>query len=95
MSDSGDQESRKAKEGKAMTQNEAVLRHLLDNGGITSLEAMERYGIMRLGARIYDLKKQGYLIKTYLRVGKSRNGESMVFAEYRLERVEEARRRWR
>lgn len=78
-----------------MTQNEAVLRHLLDNGGITSLEAMERYGIMRLGARIYDLKKQGYLIKTYLRVGKSRNGESMVFAEYRMERREEARRLWR
>ena len=41
-----------------MTQNEAVLRHLLDNGGITSLEAMERYGIMRLGARIYDLKSR-------------------------------------
>lgn len=40
-------------------------------------------------------EKQGYPIKTYLRVGKSRNGESMVFAEYRLERVEEARRRWR
>lgn len=78
-----------------MTQNEAVLRHLLDNGGITSLEAMERYGIMRLGARIYDLKKQGYPIKTYLRVGKSRNGESMVFAEYRMERREEARRLWR
>ena len=78
-----------------MTQNEAVLRHLLDNGGITSLEAMERYGIMRLGARIYDLKKQGYLIKTYLRVGKSRNGESMVFAEYRMERREDARRLWR
>lgn len=56
---------------------------------------MNKYGIMRLGARIYDLKKQGYPIKTYLRVGKSRNGESMVFAEYRLERVEEARRRWR
>lgn len=78
-----------------MTQNEAVLRHLLDNGGITSLEAMERYGIMRLGARIYDLKKQGYLIKTYLRVGKSQNGESMVYAEYRMERREEARRLWR
>jgi len=78
-----------------MTQNEAVLRHLLDNGGITSLEAMERYGIMRLGARIYDLKKQGYPIKTYLRVGKSQNGESMVYAEYRMERREEARRLWR
>lgn len=71
------------------------MRHLLDNGGITSLEAMERYGIMRLGARIYDLKKQGYPIKTYLRVGKSQNGESMVYAEYRMERREEARRLWR
>lgn len=78
-----------------MTQNEAVLRHLLDNGGITSLEAMNKYGIMRLGARVYDLKKQGYPIKTFLRIGKSRNGESMVYAEYRMERVEEARRRWR
>lgn len=78
-----------------MTQNEQVLRHLMTYGKITSLEAVELYGIMRLGARIYDLKKQGYPIKTYLRVGKSRNGESMVFAEYRLERVEEARRRWR
>ena len=78
-----------------MTQNEVVLRLLLDNRSITSLEAMNKYGIMRLGARVYDLKKQGYPIKTYLRVGKSRNGESMVFAEYRLERVEEARRLWR
>ena len=78
-----------------MTQNEAVLRHLLDNGNITSLEAMNIYGIMRLGARIYDLKKQGYPIKTFLRIGKSRNGENMVYAEYRMERVEEARRRWR
>ena len=48
-----------------MTQNEQVLKHLLDNKKITSLEAVERYGIMRLGARIYDLKKQGYPIKTY------------------------------
>jgi hypothetical protein len=78
-----------------MTQNEVVLRLLLDNRSITSLEAMNKYGIMRLGARVYDLKKQGYPIKTFLRIGKSRNGESMVYAEYRMERVEEARRRWR
>lgn len=78
-----------------MTQNEQVLRHLLNNKKITSLEAVELYGIMRLGARIYDLKKQGYQIKTYLRVGKSQNGESMVYAEYRMERREEARRLWR
>lgn len=78
-----------------MTQNEEVLRHLMKEIGITSREAMEKYGIMRLGARIYELKKQGYPIKTYLRIGKSRNGESMVYAEYRMERREEARRLWR
>lgn len=78
-----------------MTQNEVVLRLLLDNRSITSLEAMNKYGIMRLGARVYDLKKQGYPIKTFLRIGKSRNGESMVYAEYRMERREEARRLWR
>lgn len=78
-----------------MTQNEEVLRHLMKERGITIREAMEKYGIMRLGARIYELKKQGYPIKTYLRVGKSRNGESMVYAEYRMERREEARRLWR
>lgn len=59
-----------------MTQNEQVLRHLMTYGKITSLEAVELYGIMRLGARIYDLKKQGYPIKTYLAVGKSRNGKA-------------------
>lgn len=41
-----------------MTQNEQVLRHLLENKKITSLEAIELYGIMRLGARIYDLKSK-------------------------------------
>lgn len=55
-----------------MTQNEEVLKHLLVNGSITSREAMEKDGIMRLGERIYELKKQGYPIKTYLRVRRAR-----------------------
>ena len=41
-----------------MTQNEEILRHLLTYGKITSLEAMNKYRIMRLGARIYDLKSK-------------------------------------
>lgn len=41
-----------------MRQNEEILRHLLTYGKITSLEAMNKYGIMRLGARIYDLKSK-------------------------------------
>ena len=77
-----------------MTQNEQVLRHLMTAGKLTSLEAIEKYGILRLGARIWDLKKQGYPIKTFLRCGKARNGEGMVYAEYRMERLDDARRLW-
>lgn len=40
-----------------MTQTEKVLRHMKRFGSITPLEAMEEYGIMRLGARIWDLKR--------------------------------------
>ena len=46
-----------------MTQTEHILRHLKDNGSITPLEALQEYGCMRLGARIYDLKHQGYNIR--------------------------------
>ena len=42
-----------------MTQTEKVLRHMKRFGSITPLEAMEEYGIMRLGARIWDLKREG------------------------------------
>ena len=42
-----------------MTQNEQVLKHLMVYGKITSLEAIEKYGILRRGARVWDLKKQG------------------------------------
>ena len=45
-----------------MSQCNRVLQHLQAYGSITPLEAMQEYGIMRLGARIYDLKKMGYSI---------------------------------
>ena len=39
-----------------MTQTDRVLRHLQDYGSISPHEALAEYGIMRLGARIWDLK---------------------------------------
>ena len=38
-----------------LTQCDKVLRHLRDHGYITSLEAINEYGILRLSARIADL----------------------------------------
>lgn len=67
-----------------MNQCETILRHLRDYGSITSLEAMQEYGIMRLGARIWDLKAQGVPIKSETVTGKNRYGERTCFARYSI-----------
>lgn len=65
-----------------MTQTEKILRHLEQFGSITPLEALEEYGIMRLGARIWDLKHAGYSIKTEDVTGRNRFGERTRYARY-------------
>lgn len=46
------------------TQNDRLLTYLKINRSITQLEAMERLGIMRLGARILDLRRRGHAIRS-------------------------------
>jgi hypothetical protein len=65
-----------------MTQTERVLRHLQDYGSITQWEAIRDYGIMRLGARIWDLKRQGHVISTERETGVNRYGEKTAYARY-------------
>ncbi len=67
-----------------MTQCETILRHMEDFGSITSLEAMQEYGIMRLASRITDLKKAGYPIRREMVSRKNRYGETVTFARYTL-----------
>lgn len=71
-----------------MTQNELIKQHLEAHGSITPLEAMTEYGIMRLGARIFNLKEQGVPIQTNMVTGINRYGKPTRFAEYRLIREE-------
>lgn len=68
-----------------MTQNDKILAHLERFGSITPLEALELYGIMRLGARIYDLKRMGYKITGISVDGVNRDGERVRYARYTLE----------
>lgn len=68
-----------------MTQCEKILRHMNDIGNITPMEAMAQYGIMRLGARIWDLKHRGYPIRTVIVRGKNRYGEPTSWASYSME----------
>lgn len=46
------------------SQNKAILAHLEAGLSITPLEALKRYQCFRLGARIFDLKRQGHNIIT-------------------------------
>lgn len=71
-----------------MTQCERVLRHLEDYGSISSLEAMQEYGIMRLASRIADLKDQGYAIISERVTGKNRYEEQTSYCVYRLRNKE-------
>ena len=67
-----------------MTQTERVLQYLKDFGSITPLQALSDLGVMRLGARIWDLRQAGYPITRRMVGSKNRYGESVSFAEYRL-----------
>jgi len=66
------------------TQAAKILRHMEAFGAITALEALGEYGIMRLGARIWELKAAGYDIKTELVSGTNRFGEATHYARYTL-----------
>ena len=47
-----------------VTKQEKVLTHLQNHGSITPLEALEKYGSFRLGALIFNLRKEGHDIET-------------------------------
>lgn len=68
-----------------MSHSEMILRHMERFGSITALEAMQEYGIMRLGARIWDLRHEGHDIASEFVTGKNRYGETTRYARYTLE----------
>lgn len=68
-----------------MTQCERVLQYMQDFGSITPMQAMADLGLMRLGARIYDLRRAGHPISRRMVTSRNRYGETVSYAEYRLE----------
>jgi len=49
-----------------MSQNQQILRALQRGECISPLDALDRFHCLRLGARIYDLRQQGYNIQRTL-----------------------------
>ena len=67
-----------------MNQNLQILAHLDRFGSITSLEAMNAYGILRLASRISDLRHSGHPIGSEYITVKNRYGEETRVKKYFL-----------
>lgn len=62
------------------TQRAAIRDALLAGDRLTPLDALTRFGCLRLGARVYDLKREGWPITSRLV-----EHEGKRYAEYRME----------
>ena len=72
-----------------MSQCKAIIQYMEKHGSITSREAMEKLGCMRLASRISDLKKSGVRIGSIMETGKNRFGEDSRYSRYFLVKVGE------
>ena len=70
-------------EDNKVTQKQLVMQHLQRFGSIEPLTALREYGCYRLGAVIFDLRKDGMNISTTKVEAKSRiTGRPVRFANY-------------
>lgn len=74
------------KETKRISQGEMIKKHLIKRGSITSWEAIKLYGCTRLSAKIYNLREEGFDIKTDHVTKKNRYGYPVTFAKYILQK---------
>lgn len=74
-----------ARRGDKVNQTDKIKRHLETFGRISSREAYEEYGIMRLGARIWELRHEhGMNIEKTMKSALNRFGEPAHYAEYKV-----------
>lgn len=66
------------------TQRDKVIAYIREFGYITSWDAYADLGIMQLGARIFELKEQGYLFKKEKVKKLNRWGQEVKFDKYML-----------
>lgn len=63
-----------------------ILQYMQDCGSITPVDAIREFSCLRLGARIFDLKKAGYAISTVLETSTNKYGDPVRYARYTLEK---------
>jgi len=66
------------------TQRDRVLQYIHDFGHITSWDAYKDLGISQLGARVFELKRLGYIFKTERVQTINRYGQPSHYDKYML-----------
>lgn len=66
------------------SQKEVVKERLVQFGFLTSMEAFERYGITRLSAIIFNLRREGLNVRSHTKQTKNRYGNNVNYAVYWL-----------
>jgi len=66
------------------SQNERLLKHMKRGNAISSMLAFQLYGITRLSARIFELKRSGVAIQSERVIRKRKDGSVVSFLEYRM-----------
>lgn len=67
-----------------ITQKDRIINYIRQFGSISSWEAYSDLGITQLGARIDQLKKEGYKFKTEWESNTNRFGEKTEYKRYFL-----------
>ena len=67
-----------------ISQKDRIINYIRQFGSISSFEAYANLGITQLGARIDQLKKEGYEFKTEWEKGQNRFGEKTEYKRYYL-----------
>ncbi len=67
-----------------MTQCDQVLAYLTEHGAISDTVARELFGINRLAARIWDLRRKGHKIENETVTFTTRLGRTGKYVIYRL-----------
>lgn len=77
------------------SQEAAILEHLQSGKPITPLEALELYGCFRIAARIWSLRKQGFVIDTedFITESGKRVARYWLRSRYRREKQSDLHRR--
>lgn len=65
-------------------QEKNILEWLQLGHTLTPLEALQKFGCLRLSARIYDLRDKGHDVITFREKSVDKNGREKIFARYAL-----------